>query len=192
MIKQTIQIQTCWILNLLNRHFIQVWTTFLRPSRDLFKRYKGGYVVVTGATNGLGYEYARQFAQKGFGLILISRDQDKLERVKKEIQEINSKIDIITIAFDFNIPYTEEGYKKLKDKLLELKDVSVLVNNVGALYNAPYAEMKMCDINTMIQVNCIPQSFMTNTLLPSMLKRSKDEGKRCAIMYLISKLYSII
>lgn len=41
-------------------HLVQgLWSTFLRPSRDLYKRYSGGYAVITGASDGLGKEYAR-------------------------------------------------------------------------------------------------------------------------------------
>ena len=159
---------------------------FLRPSRNLYKRYSGGYVVVTGATNGIGLEYAKQFAQKGFNLVLISRNSDKLQNVKNDLNKVNSKIDIIIIAFDFNIPYSDEAYKELKDRLLEIKNIFVLVNNVGALYYSPFAEMSMNNINTMIQVNCIPQTFMSNTLLPSLIKRSKEEGKRWAIVNISS------
>ena len=43
----------------------------------------------------------------------------------------------------------------------------------------------------MIQINWIPQAFLTNTLLPGMLKRSKDEGKRCAIINVSSVLHYI-
>ena len=54
------------------------YKTFLRPTRDLYNRYQGGYVVVTGATHGLGFEYARQFAHMGFNLVLIARNEGKI------------------------------------------------------------------------------------------------------------------
>ena len=99
-----------------------IWTTFLRPSKNHFKRYQGGYAVVTGATNGIGLEYCKYFAQKGFNLVLISRDEEKLNRVKSQLKDINNKIDIITISFNFDVPYTEEGYAPLKEKLLQIND----------------------------------------------------------------------
>ena len=164
------------------------WTTFLRPSRNHFKRYHGGYVVVTGATNGIGLEYCRQFAKKGFNLVLISRDEGKLSSTKEELLKTNDKIDIITISFDFNQPYTDEGYAPLKEKLLQLKDVSILVNNVGVNTYGPISGAKMKDLNSMIQINWVSQAFMSNTLIPGMLKRSKEEGKRCAIIDVSSVL----
>lgn len=43
------------------------------------------FLVVTGATDGIGKSYAKQLAQQGFNIILISRTQAKLETVAKEI-----------------------------------------------------------------------------------------------------------
>lgn len=45
------------------------------------------YAVVTGATDGIGLEYARQLAARGYRLALLSRSQEKLNKVAQEIQE---------------------------------------------------------------------------------------------------------
>ncbi|CAI2375772.1 unnamed protein product [Moneuplotes crassus] len=162
--------------------------TFLRPGRNLYKRYQGGYVVVTGATDGLGLEYARQFALKGFNLVLVARNQEKLDATKAELSREHQDIDIQLIQFDFNKPYTQEGYEPLKQAFDNIGDISVLVNNVGT------AEFKMLDdqdlepMNRMIQVNCIPQVIVTKFLLPRLLARSKEQNKRTAIISVSSVL----
>ena len=161
------------------------YTTFLRPSKNLFKRYQGGYVVVTGATFGLGFEYAKQFAQKGFNLVLIARNPERLEKSKQEILKLTPDIDIQTIVFDFDVPYTEDNYNGLLNHLHEIEDISVLVNNVGVMTLGPYEKIDLNSVNSMIQVNCLPQTILTRALIPNMLKRSK-EGKRCAILNLSS------
>jgi 17beta-estradiol 17-dehydrogenase / very-long-chain 3-oxoacyl-CoA reductase len=168
------------------RNTYSFYSTFLRPSRNLFKRYHGGYVVVTGATDGIGKEYARQFAQKGFNLVLISRSQEKLDGVKEEFNKDHPDCDIITIKFDFNIPYTEEGYKPLKDKLAKIEDISVLVNNVGTGKATYFNDMSIEDANMMVQLNCVSQFVTTKFLLDRLLKRSKDENKRTAIINISS------
>jgi len=58
------------------------YKTFIRPARNLYKRYHGGSVVITGATDGLGLEYANQFAALGFSLVLIARNQGKCSAAK--------------------------------------------------------------------------------------------------------------
>lgn len=45
------------------------------------------FPVVTGSTDGIGKEYARQLAEKGVNIILISRNPEKLKKVEKEISK---------------------------------------------------------------------------------------------------------
>lgn len=48
---------------------------------------EGDYACITGGTDGIGLEYARQLAAKGYNLLLLSRTQSKLDRVKQELEE---------------------------------------------------------------------------------------------------------
>ena len=56
------------------------------PRRDLRSRYGGGYALITGASDGLGKEYARNLAKSGFDVVLMARDKAKLDKVAKEIR----------------------------------------------------------------------------------------------------------
>lgn len=164
----------------------KLWGMLLRPSQDLYKRYQGGYAVITGATDGLGLEYAKQLAQKGFNLVLIARNQEKLNNVKQSLESVNPQVDIKTSVFDFDVPYSDEIYSPLKQSLSQISDVSILINNVGAIAGGSFNEMPLSEMNKMIQINCIPQMVMIKYLLPSLMKRSQVEGKRCAIISLSS------
>ena len=44
------------------------------------------YALVTGASSGLGFEFAKQLSQRGYKLILVARRRDKLEQVQKSIK----------------------------------------------------------------------------------------------------------
>ena len=52
---------------------------------DVLKPHKGDYAIVTGATDGIGLQFARQLAQKGYKLLLLSRSDDKLRIVAQDI-----------------------------------------------------------------------------------------------------------
>lgn len=54
--------------------------------------YEGKTVLITGAGSGIGEEMALQSAQKGAGLLLVGRDAEKLERVKKKISREDVKV----------------------------------------------------------------------------------------------------
>lgn len=61
-----------------------------KPSESIEQRYgKGSWVLVTGASDGMGAEYCRQLAARGFNIVLVSRTLSKLQSVAKEVQTAN-------------------------------------------------------------------------------------------------------
>ena len=64
---------------------------FASRSRRILTPRSGDYAMITGATDGIGLEYAKQLASKGYNLFLLSRTEEKLERVAEELQETYSQ-----------------------------------------------------------------------------------------------------
>ncbi|XP_078540471.1 very-long-chain 3-oxoacyl-CoA reductase [Lissotriton helveticus] len=133
----------------------------------------GRWAVVTGATDGIGKAYAQELARRGMSIVLISRSQEKLDQVAREIEE-KFKVGITTIAADF--AESEAIYGRIKSGLDGL-DVGVLVNNVGVSYSCPEYFLDIPDLdntlNRMINVNITSVMKMTRLLLPGMVERSK-------------------
>ena len=73
---------------------------------DLIKRYNEGWVLVTGASGGIGKAYAKELALEGFSLFLIARNAEKLEEVKAEIAKetlaAGKQIEIRTYVYDYS------------------------------------------------------------------------------------------
>ena len=66
------------------------WTNFLANKLGFGVKWMTGdnvWAVVTGATDGIGLEYAKQLAQKGYNLVIISRSEDKLRATQKSLIE---------------------------------------------------------------------------------------------------------
>uniref|UniRef100_A0A914CI72 Uncharacterized protein n=1 Tax=Acrobeloides nanus TaxID=290746 RepID=A0A914CI72_9BILA len=93
--------------------------------KDLKELAGATWAVVTGSTDGIGKSYATELAKKGFNVVLISRDQSKLENVKAEIQEKATNVEIKTIQFDFTNPNLADYEERIVRKLNEL-DVGIL------------------------------------------------------------------
>ena len=55
------------------------------------------FLAVSGASDGIGKEFALQLAKKGFNILLIGRNQEKLEQVETEISKQKQEISIIFI-----------------------------------------------------------------------------------------------
>ncbi|CAG8615224.1 9893_t:CDS:2 [Gigaspora margarita] len=90
--------------------------------------------VVTGASDGIGREFAMQLAAAKFNVFLVSRTASKLEALKDEI-ETKYKVDTKMYAMDF-AKGDPTDYGNLKGIIEEL-DVSVLVNNVATNHEIP-------------------------------------------------------
>ena len=76
--------------------------------------------LITGASSGIGREFARILSKKGYDLILVARDEKKLNELKYEL-ETNVKV----VAMDLNLA---DNCKKLHS---ENPDINLLINNAG-------------------------------------------------------------
>jgi len=157
---------------------------FVAPRRDLKSRYGGGWALVTGASDGLGRQYCFELAKSGLNIILMARNQEKLDKVAGEIRAEYPDVKTKTLVFNFSELHTEEQISALQKLLREVKeDVSVLVNNVGVLAVNHFDKHSIQDCMNSISVNVSTQTYVTHALLPVMLQRSS----RCAIVNLSSR-----
>lgn len=128
--------------------------------------------MVTGASDGIGKEYALQLAQKGFNIVLVSRTQSKLDELAKEIRE-KSNVEAKTFAMDF-AANNDKDYSKLRQLVSDL-EVSILINNVGLSHSipVPFAETPEMEMRDIITVNCTGTLRITQLIAPAMIKRKK-------------------
>ena len=71
------------------------------------------YTLITGATSGIGYELVKLFAKAKDNLILVARNEEKLNEIKNDLVE-KYNIDVVVIPMDLSVI---ENSKKLYDKL---------------------------------------------------------------------------
>src|SRR5690606_16365914 len=95
-----------------------------RPS-DFAGRY-GPWAVVTGASQGLGAEYAEQLAARGLNVVVVARSADKLEALAQDLRE-RYGVEVKAVPADLS---TREGVAGVDSATRDL-DVGLLVNNAG-------------------------------------------------------------
>lgn len=123
------------------------------------------YVLITGASDGLGKAFAFMFASKGLNLILVARNQKKLEEVKMEIKKQNKSTKIEIFVCDF-VDSFDSGFFARLFEFTSKFDVSIVVNNVGIVivakkssefYLAGREPSYMLELMT---VNTVPQTLI--------------------------------
>ncbi|KAH8397361.1 hypothetical protein KR215_009186, partial [Drosophila sulfurigaster] len=87
----------------------------------------GSWAAITGSSDGIGKEYAKELARHGINVVLIARNEDKLKAVAKEIS-LDSKVETKIIVADFT--KGASVYEHIERELTDVP-VSILVNNVG-------------------------------------------------------------
>jgi len=107
------------------------------------------YVVITGASSGIGYESAKAFAARGENIIAVARRLDKLENLKREIQSQFSKVDVIVKTADLSI--LKNVYKLYEE--LKKYNLKALINNAGFGNYGTVAEQNLQKIEKMICLN---------------------------------------
>ncbi|MBK9452475.1 MAG: SDR family NAD(P)-dependent oxidoreductase, partial [Bacteroidetes bacterium] len=107
------------------------------------------YALVTGASSGIGLEFARQLAAKGYPLVIVARRIDRLEALRVEILAAY-KVDVQILAQDLTAPDAAlQVMAALKTKGIVL---DILVNNAGYGMGGRFLEMEMSAIERMFQL----------------------------------------
>lgn len=135
-------------------------------------RLKGKVVLITGATAGIGRSTAFGFAKMGCKLILMIRNAEKGEALKKEIQE-KYDVDIKLLVVDVR---DAKGIEKAVTELPEeWQKISILVNNAGlarGLDKVYMAEIE--DIDMVVDTNIKGMLYVIRAVVPLMLKYNME------------------
>lgn len=123
--------------------------------------------LITGASGGLGLSFVNIFACDGYDLVLVARNGDRLEEIKKEMEE-KYNVSATVVAVDL---CSEDGAQKVYDATSSAGiKVDVLVNNAGF---GDFGKFYMSDINKqirMVDLNCTALMQLCHLYLGDMVK----------------------
>lgn len=123
--------------------------------RDLTAIYgRKSYVLVTGGSEGIGKALAKEFAARGFNLILVARNPAGLEAAKKEVEALHPGTTVLTSAFDFEAITNPDNFDLFKAlKLDSALDISIVVSNVGISQGDFFENLDEERIKKVIKIN---------------------------------------
>lgn len=128
---------------------------------------KGRVVVITGAGQGIGREYARQFAGAGAIAIIAELNADAAKRVANEIREEGGQ----ALAVPVNVADAVSVQELIDTVMKAYGRIDVLVNNAGlfsTLKMRPFEEIPLEEWDTVLRVNITGCMLMARAVLPAM------------------------
>ena len=110
---------------------------------------KAGTALITGASSGIGAVYTDRFAKRGYGLILVARDQARLNALASKL---HAQYGVATQVLPADLS-TEAGIQAVEKRLEADSSITVFVNNAGIAKLGALADMPKQDISDIIQIN---------------------------------------
>jgi uncharacterized protein len=133
-----------------------------------FSYFAGYTVMITGASAGIGCEFARQLAPAASKMILVARRLDRLEALESELKAINPGLELISRALDLR---NQSALERLCDWVDESGlTINLLINNAGVGDHGPFIESEWERVESMLQVNVFALTYLTFRILPAMRK----------------------
>ena len=111
---------------------------------------KGKVAIVTGASSGLGEQFAYGFAEAGADVLLAARRFELLEKIARRIEETH---DVSALPFKVDVENEQEIISMVQTAVDKLGSIDILVNNVGMYIVKPLIEQTLDDWNKVMNVN---------------------------------------
>ncbi|WP_160050351.1 SDR family oxidoreductase [Nocardiopsis sp. FR4] len=128
--------------------------------------------LVTGASSGIGEEYARRLAERGYSLVLVARRAEVLEALAEELS-LRYGIGARTLPADLG---TDEGLARVAERLRadgsgDEAPIDLLVNNAGRGDGGPFVEQGPAEIDAMLDLNVRAVLHLARAVLPVQISR---------------------
>ena len=126
-------------------------------------------VLITGASTGIGAVYADRFARRGHNLVLVARDQARLETLAANLRkETGVSVDLLpadlTVAADL---------ERVEARLRTDNNIGILVNTAGAAAAGTLAKPDPAALERLIRLNVTAVTLLTGAVVPRFLERGE-------------------
>jgi short-subunit dehydrogenase len=131
---------------------------------------QGQTALVTGASSGLGADFARELAGRGASLVLAARRRERLEQLAQELRERHG-VTVHVQTVDLSEPDAGRALKAELDA--RGLHIDILVNNAGLAAYGPFFERDWADHQKLLQVDVVALTELTHAFVPAMSERGR-------------------
>ena len=171
-----------------------MWRQFIRPAvfmprnRQALEYNKNGdaWAVVTGGSDGIGLGFCRSFAQQGFNICIVSRNESKINEKLKELVEYAKKsghdIKTMCVKADFSKMYTMQEYHDVIGSKLASLDVAILVLNAGIGQVGSVLRFEDSYIQDLCTINVLHVMYLAKIMAKQLSSRLEKVGQKSALI----------
>ena len=153
------------------------------------------YILISGATSGIGFETAKLFAEKGYNLAICGgKNQENLNKVLEELSVF--QVQVLSYLGDIKNP--EFVREMMNDIFSHFPHLDAVINNAGVSHVGLLTDMSVEELEHVIGVNLSALFYVCRLAIPSMTRRKKgriinissiwgDSGASCEVAYSASK-----
>lgn len=130
---------------------------------------RAGTALITGASSGIGAVYADRLARRGHDLVLVARDQERLQAVAALLINDTGRSVQVMVA-DLN---KREDRTRVEQILRTNADITVLVNNAGIAMSGDLGSSDPDRLESMIQLNVVVPALLARAVVPGFVARRR-------------------
>ena len=142
----------------------------MRPATELdnfFLRY-GPWALITGASSGIGEEFAKQLASRGFHLLLCARRKDRLDQLRSELSEQHD-VAVKTVQADLSQPAGVHILNEAGEGL----EIGLVISNAGAEFHGPFLTQNPDRLAALVQLHILTPVLLAHAFGHQMRNRER-------------------
>ncbi|GMV90746.1 MAG: short-chain dehydrogenase [Candidatus Hydrogenedentota bacterium] len=127
-----------------------------------------GWALITGASAGIGREFARAIAARGVSCVLVARRADRLEELAVELRDQHG-VECRCVEQDLTAP---SAVDRVVEAVADIP-IGILVNNAGLGHAGRFESRDPARLAAMVQLNCAAPVLLTRAFIPAMVERKR-------------------
>lgn len=132
-------------------------------------------VLVTGGSSGIGLDLAKAYAKKGANVVLLARNQARLDDAVKECSALKLTVDQQIEGFSVDVGNREALAQAVNDIKNKVGTLDLMILSAGIVQSVRFMEQSDEDFNSIMHTNVVGSRAVAKAFLPDMIKQGKGQ-----------------